>query len=93
MTDDIRSTDLAVTPRLVKAAEQLTALAADQLLELAPEVKQLAGGQEDGAEGLHHHAGELEVLLHHQQLRHAPVDILAAEQHAQLADDERALAL
>ena len=77
-----------MTPRLVKAAEQLTALTADQLFELAPEIKQLTGSQEDGAQGLHHHAGKLEVLFHHQQLRHAPVDVLAAEQHAQLPDDE-----
>ena len=82
-----------MTPSLIEAAEQLTALTADKVLELAPELKQLAGGEKDRAQGLHHHPGKLEVLLHDQQLRHAPVDVLAAEQHTQLADDEGALAL
>merc|ERR1711884_39503 len=61
--------------------------------ELLVMEENLKFAQEDGAQGLHHHAGELEVLFHHQQLRHAPVDVLAAEQHAQLPDNERALAL
>ena len=82
-----------MTPSLIEAAEQLTALTAHQVLELAPELKQLAGGEQDSAQGLHHHPGKLEVLLHDQQLRHAPVDVLAAKQHTQLADDEGALAL
>ena len=82
-----------MTPSLIEAAEQLTALTADQILELAPELEQLAGGEEDGAQGLHHHLRKLEVLLHHQQLGHAPVNVLAAEQDAQLADDEGTLGL
>ena len=82
-----------MTPSLIEAAEQLTALTADKLLELTPELKQLARGEKDSTQGLHHHPGKLEVLLHDQQLRHAPVDVLAAKQHTQLADDEGALAL
>ncbi len=82
-----------MAPSLIEAAEQLTALAADQVLELAPELEQLAGCEKDRAQRLHHHSGKLKVFLHDQQLRHAPVDVLAAEQHTQLADDEGALAL
>ena len=71
----------------------MAAVTGTQVLQLAPELEQLAGGEEDGGQRLHHHPRELEVLLQHEQLRHAAVDVLAAEEDAQLPDDEGSLVL
>ena len=84
---------LTVAPGLVETAEQLAALSAGQLLQFSPELKEFAGGDEDGGQGLHHGPGEFQVFLQDQQLGETAVDVLAGQQHAQLADDEVPLRL
>ena len=88
----VMSDHLTVTPRLVEAAEQLAALRTGQLLQLGPQLPQLAGGQQDGGEsaGLqtrvrshdcvsssYHGASKFQVFLQDQQLGETPVDVLA----------------
>ena len=84
---------LTVAPGLVETAEQLATLSAGQLLQLRPQLEEFTGREEDGGQGLHHGPGKLQVLLQHQELGETPVNILAGEQHTQLADDEVPLRL
>ena len=62
-------------------------------LQLGPKLEEFTGGKKDRGESLDHESCELEVVLQHQQLGDAAVDVLAGQQDAQLADDEGALGL
>lgn len=50
-----------------------------------------AGGGHRITGSAHHDPGKLEVVLEDQKFRHAPVDVLAGEEYAQLPDYEGAL--
>ena len=81
-----------MAPGLVQTAEQLTALGTGQLLQLGPQLAQLAGGEKYRGEGAglaeelvtadikyglpHHDPGEFQIFLKNQKLRETPVDVL-----------------
>ena len=84
---------LTVAPGLIETAEQLAAFGTGQLLQFSPELEEFTGGDEDGGQGLHHGPGKFQILLHDEQLGETAIDVLAGEQHTQLADDEVSLRL